>query len=247
MSKRLSYVTAVFGLCLSNVYCDGGNSETVAAQEVSAIEAVEIQPAEFTPEFSLAAVPDEQSAPATIAPVVPVTPVVPVVMEKPFSPFTGKVKRTKVRLRANADIESPIVKELHKGELLVVNGKKGDFYAVEPPAGSKAYVFRSFVLDGVVEGNRVNVRFSPSLDAPIIGHLNSGDRIQGVISSLNNKWYEISPPSGTRFYVAKEFVESIGGPELKVQLDKRRNAAEQLLDAATLLTQVEMKKLYPQM
>src|ERR1700733_3410838 len=131
MSKRLSYVTAVFGLCLSNVYCDGGNSETVAAQEVSAIEAVEIQPAEFTPaEFTLAAAPEEQPAPATIAPVVPVT---PVVMEQPFSPFTGKVKRTKVRLRANADIESPIVKELHKGELLVVNGKKGDFYAVEPP------------------------------------------------------------------------------------------------------------------
>ena len=57
----------------------------------------------------------------------------------------------------------------------------------------------------------------------------------------------ISPPAGTRFYVAKEFVESIGGPELKVQLDKRRHAAEQLLDAATLLTQVEMKKSYPQM
>ena len=42
MSKRLSYVTAVFGLCLSNVYCDGGDSETFAAPEVSAIEAVEI-------------------------------------------------------------------------------------------------------------------------------------------------------------------------------------------------------------
>ncbi|MDP4164853.1 MAG: hypothetical protein Q8898_17300, partial [Bacillota bacterium] len=230
MSKRLLSITAVFGLCLSSVYCDGGNSETFAFQDVSAIDAVEIQPSEFL----LNAAPEEHPT--------AVIPVKPVAMEQPFSPFTGKVKRTKVRLRANADLESPVVKELRKGELLIVNGKKGDFYAVEPPAGSKAYVFRSFVLDGVVEGNRVNVRFAPSLDAPIIAHLNSGDRIQGVISSLNNKWYEISPPSGTRFYVAKEFVESIGGPELKVQLDKRRNAAEQLLDAATLLTQVEMKK-----
>ncbi len=56
MSKRLSYVTAVFGLCLSNVYCDGGDSETFAAPEVSAIEAVEIQPAEFT----LTSAPEEQ-------------------------------------------------------------------------------------------------------------------------------------------------------------------------------------------
>lgn len=237
MSKRLSYITAVFGLCLSSAYGDGAGPENVAAPESSAIEAVEIQ----SPEFTLTALPEEPSAPAIT------TPVAPVVIEQPFSPFTGKVKRQKVRLRANADLEAPIVKELRKGELLVVNGRKGDFYAVEPPAGTKAYVFRSFVLDGVVEGNRVNVRFAPSLDAPIIGHLNSGDHIQGVISSLNNKWYEISPPAGTRFYVAKEFVESIGGPELKVQLDKRRHAAEQLLDAATLLTQVEMKKSYPQM
>jgi hypothetical protein len=234
MSKRLSYVTVVFGLCLYNVYSDGGNSETVAAPEVSAIEAVEIQ----SPEFTMALAPEEQPAPVTLA---------PVVIEQPFSPFTGKVKRKKVRLRANADTDSRVVKELRQGELLVVKGKKGDFYAVEPPNNTKAYVFRSFVLDGVVEGNRVNVRLEPSLDAPIIGHLNSGDHIHGVISSLNNKWYEITAPSDTSFFVAKEFVESIGGPELKVQLDKRRNAAEQLLDAATLLTQVEMKKSYPQM
>lgn len=235
MSKRFTSVTIVFGLCLSTVYSDGATLETVMAPDVSAIEAVEIQPAEFTPPAAL-----EQAAPA-------LTPVAPVAVEQPFSPFTGKVKRKKVRLRANADLESRVVKELQQGELLVVNGKKGDFYAVEPPVGTKAYVFRSFVLDGVVEGNRVNVRLEPSLDAPIIGHLNSGDHIKGAISSLNNKWYEISPPAGTRFYVAKELVESIGGPELKVQLDKRRNAAEQLLDAATLLTQVEMKKSYPQM
>ncbi len=233
MSKRLSYVTAVFGLCLSNVYSDGANTDTLAP-EISAIEAVEIQPAEFT----LNAAPEEKAPPVIAA---------PVIKEAPFSPFTGKVKRQKVRLRANADLESRVVKELHKGELLVVNGKKGDFYAVEPPAGTKAYVFRSFVLDGVVEGNRVNVRLEPSLDAPIIGHLNSGDHIKGVISSLNNKWYEIAAPSDTHFYVAKEFVESVGGPELKAQVDKRRNAAEQLLDAATLLSQVEMKKSYPQM
>ena len=235
MSKRLSSATIVFGLCLSTLYSDGINSETVAIPEVSAIEAVEIQSTEVT-------LPIDSGVQSPV-----ITPIAPIVAEQPFSHFTGKIKRKKVRLRANADLESRVVKELQQGEMVVVIGKKGDFYAVEPPAGTKAYVFRSFVLDGVVEGNRVNVRLEPSLDAPIIGHLNSGDHIKGAISSLNNKWYEISPPSDTRFYVAKEFVESIGGPELKAQLDKRRNAAEQLLDAATLLTQVEMNKSYPEM
>jgi len=170
-----------------------------------------------------------------------------VIADKPFSPFTGKIKGKKVRLRVNPDLESRVVRELTKSDMVVIIGEKGDFYAVEPPPGTKAYVFRSFVLDGIVEGNRVNVRLEPSIDAPIISHLNSGDRIKGAISSLNNKWYEISPPSDTRFYIAKEYVEYLGGPEVKVQLDKKRTAAEQLLDAAALLSKVELQKPFNEM
>ena len=231
MSKFLS-VPFLFGICCSSlVFADA--SDEIAVSAHSAIEPLEISAPEI-PE------------PMFVHPVVEEAPAVAII-EKPFSPFTGKIKGRKVRLRASADLESRVVKELSRQDLLVVVGEKGDFYAVEPPAGSKAYVFRSFILDGVVEGNRVNVRLEPSLDAPVIGHLNSGDRIDGTLSSLNNKWFEIAPPQGTRFYVAKEYIESIGGPEVKAKLDKRRMSAEQLLDAATLLTTAEMKKSYPEM
>jgi len=162
--------------------------------------------------------------------------------EVPFSPFTGKVKGRKVRMRLQPDLDSRIIKELNKNDFLSVIGDKGEFWAVEPPAGIKSFVFRSFILDNVVEGNRVNVRLEPNLDAPIIGHLNAGDKVEGVISAINNKWLEIAPPSGTRFYVAKEFVEFAGGPEVKHQLDKRRLAAEQLLDATSLLSSAELRK-----
>ncbi len=236
MSRHLFRATLVFSLCLfTHGYSDGGLEEPVSSSSaVSAIEPVEIH--------SMTSAPEEThfSEEKVAAPL-------PIAIEKPFSPFTGKVKGKKVRLRASADLESRVVKEINRSDLVVVLGEKGDFYAVEPPAGLKTYVFRSFILDGIVEGNRVNVRLEPSLDAPIVGHLNSGDRIKGVISSLNNKWYEISPPAGTRFYVAKEFIDAIGGPEVKAQIDKRRTAAEQLLDAATVLTQVEMKKSFKEM
>lgn len=162
--------------------------------------------------------------------------------EVPFSPFTGKVKGRKVRMRLQPDLDSRIIKELNKNDFLSVIGDKGEFWAVEPPAGIKSFVFRSFILDNVVEGNRVNVRLEPNLDAPIIGHLNAGDKVDGVISAINNKWLEIAPPSGTCFYVAKEFVEFAGGPEVKHQLDKRRLAAEQLLDATSLLSSAELRK-----
>src|SRR6267154_353385 len=85
------------------------------------------------------------------------------VPEVNVNPFTGKVKGRKVRMRLRPDLDSRIIKELSKNELVVVVGEKGEFWAVQAPVGTKAYIFRSFVLDNVVEGNRVNIRLEPSL------------------------------------------------------------------------------------
>jgi hypothetical protein len=159
-----------------------------------------------------------------------------------FNRFTGKVLGKNVRLRTLPDLESYVVRELEKNELLIVVDEKGDFYGVEPSQDTKAYVFRSFVLDNVVEGNRVNVRLSPDLEAPIIGHLSTGKRIDGKICEKNNKWLEIDPPSDTKFYIAKEFIEYAGGPELKAVTDKRKASVTQLLDSTHLLTQAELRK-----
>lgn len=158
--------------------------------------------------------------------------------------FTGKIIGNSVRLRTDADVDSSIVKELSKGELLVVVGEKNDFYAVQPTSDVKAYVFRSFVLDNVVEGNHVNVRLGPELDAPIIGHLNTGDKVIGKVSEANNKWLEIAPPTSAKFYVAKEFVEYIGGSELKAIHDRKQQSVVQLMEKANLKIQSEMRKQF---
>lgn len=159
-----------------------------------------------------------------------------------FNKFTGKVIGKNVRLRTLPDLESYVVRELERNELLVITDEKGDFYAVEPSSESKAYVFRSFVLDNVVEGNRVNVRLLPDLEAPIIGHLSTGKRIDGKICEKNNKWLEIDTPAETKFYIAKEFIEYAGGPELKAVADKRKSTVLQLLESTQLLTQAELRK-----
>jgi len=161
-----------------------------------------------------------------------------------FSPFTGKVMGDKVRMRLQPDLDSHIVREVTKNEMISVIAQEGDYYSVEAPAALKAYIFRSFVLDGVVEGSRVNVRLEPDLEAPVIGHLNSGDRINGKISEQNRKWLEIAPPSNTHFFVAKEFIEYAGGPELKEKMAKRYETAEQLLEAANLFAKSEMENIF---
>lgn len=164
-----------------------------------------------------------------------------------FKPFTGKLTATKVRVRAKADLESPIVRQMNKNDLLLVVGEEGDFYIVEPMKDTKAYVFRSYVLDNVVEANRVNVRLEPHVDAPIIGQLQAGDKVQGNVCSINHKWLEIAPPKGTRFYVAKEFVSQAGGPEYLANMQKRKNQLEELLSSAYVLAEEECKKDYEEM
>lgn len=163
-----------------------------------------------------------------------------------FRQFTGRVLGSHVRLRTHPDVDSAIVRELGKDDLIVVTGEKEDFYEIAAPADIKAYIFRSFVLDNTVEGNRVNVRLAPDLDAPIIGHLNTGDRIQGKVADRNSKWLEIVPPSNTKFYVAKDFIEYAGGPDLKEVRDQRKSELAQLTDAALYTSDAEMRKAFPE-
>jgi len=164
-----------------------------------------------------------------------------------FKPFTGKLLAGKVRIRAKADLDSPIIRQMNKNDHLLVIGEEGDFYAIEPLKDTKAYVFRSYILDNVVEADRVNVRLEPHVDAPIIGQLKVGEKVQGAICALNHKWLEIAPPKGARFYVAKEFVGSAGGPELLANIEKRKARVEELLTNAYLNAETECKKTYEEM
>jgi len=165
-------------------------------------------------------------------------------IEAPFNAFTGKVIRNKVRLRIQANLDSPILRELNRNDMVIVVGESDDFYAVQPPADVKGYVYRTFVLDDVVEGERVNVRLEPDLASPIIAQLSQGERVKSTVSSLDKKWLEISPPNSTRFFVCKDYVEKIGDPTLMSTIEKRREEVTDLLNEAYLASQTELQKPY---
>ena len=124
--------------------------------------------------------------------------------ETVFQPFTGKVLGNKVRLRIEPNLDCQIVKNLVKDDLLLVVGEEAEFWKIQPPHGSKAYVFRSFILDDKVEVNRVNIRLEPNLDSPVIGQFQKGDHVTGKVADLDNKWLEITPPNNIGYYIAKE-------------------------------------------
>lgn len=168
----------------------------------------------------------------------------PVRVKKSIAAFTGKITKNRVRMRLQPTLDAAIIKELKQNDMVIVDAEMDDFYVVRPAPNQKSYVFRTFVLDGVVEGTRVNVRLEPNLESPIIAQLNSGDRVKGMISPLNSKWMEIETPEATRFYVAKEFVENIGGPNKLAEIMRRKEEVEKLFADAQMNSKIELQKSY---
>jgi uncharacterized protein YgiM (DUF1202 family) len=136
-----------------------------------------------------------------------------------FTPFTGKITRNKVRLRLQPSGDAPILRQMDQGDLVIVLEETDDFYAIQPPAGTKGYVFRTFVLDNVIEGNKVNVRLEPNTDASVIAQLNSGDRVDGIVSASN-----------------------IGDRNLMAALEKRKQEVNRLLSSAQNKAEEELGK-----
>lgn len=166
----------------------------------------------------------------------------PAIIDNSFSPFTGVVKGSKVRMRLDAHLDAPIVNELDRGTLLLVRGKKDDYYQVAPASDTKAYVFRTFVLDGQIEGSHVNVRLKPDLDAHVIAQLNTGDQIDGRISSFNNKWIEFPVPEEVSFYVASDYIDYKGDENYLAEHYRKESEGISALATARNLAEKEMTK-----
>lgn len=164
----------------------------------------------------------------------------------PLSPFTGEIVGSKVRMRIQPTLDGYVVRETQNGEMFVVVSETNDYYAVIPPKQSKGYVFRTFILDGEVEGERVNVRLYPDMDAPVVGQLNRGDHVISTVSDANTKWLEIDLPESSRFYIAKEYIENKGSAELLAIIEKKRTEAVHRLSAAALFAQAEIQKPFEQ-
>ncbi|MEI6242439.1 MAG: SH3 domain-containing protein [Chlamydiota bacterium] len=159
-----------------------------------------------------------------------------------FQSFTGKVTANKVRIRQKPNIESPIIQQLQKNDFLLVTGEDGNFWKVVAPSSVKSYIFRSYVIDHVVEANRVNIRLQPNLESPIIGQLQSGDKIEDSPVAQDTKWIEIKIPKQISFYVAKEFISYAGKEDLFTSLQKRKEDAKNILETAYNIAQTQSKK-----
>lgn len=159
-----------------------------------------------------------------------------------FTPFTGEIKGNRVRVRLAPHTDSAVIKELSKGDFISVIGEKQDYYVISALEGIKGYVFRTFVLDNVIEGEQVNVRLEPSTSAPVLSRLSRGTQVQLTQNQTPGKWLEIELPNQCVFYVAKNFVTNKGSIEIYKQQEKQKKLALSLLDDAQIFAKNELQK-----
>ena len=164
-----------------------------------------------------------------------------------FTPFTGKVIADKVRIRTTPDLEGHILNQINKETLLLIVGEKNDFYAIKPSPETKLYIFRSYVIDNIIEANQVNVRLKPDLNSPILGQLKNKQKIEGTVYKNDSKWLEISPPEGISFYVAKDYISKAGDASYYALMTERKEEVAKILNSAFFITQAECKKPYDEM
>jgi hypothetical protein len=160
-----------------------------------------------------------------------------------FEQFTGKITGNKVRLRAQANLESPIIQQFNKDDIVLVVGEKDNFWAIIPPKEIKGFIYRSYVIDNKVEANKVNIRLSPNTEAFVIGQLQEKDELNDAkVLSQNNKWMEINLPKHISFYIAKDYVVKAGKAEDFTALSTRQADAKNAFNAANIFVKKEYEK-----
>jgi uncharacterized protein YraI len=163
--------------------------------------------------------------------------------ESAAEPRTGEVTGHDVNVRAGAHLNYEIMAKLDKGDLVLVTGVHGDWLRIAPPPGVLVWVATEYVAsDGLVEGDRINVRSGPALKYNIVCQLKRDDRVVIKETSDKGDWYGIVPPEGTGLYLYAKYVADKGPAALYGEWAPRKAECLALLASAERLRAYELKR-----
>lgn len=157
------------------------------------------------------------------------------------SAFTGATVREKVRLRLQPDLNAKVIKDLGRGELMLIVGEDNGFYRVKPDPDQRAYVYTKYVNNGKISGERVNIRLQPDLESPILIQLATGDQVVATAPPSGN-WLEVSMPDPVVFYVAKEYIEKVGDANYLYNIRRNERELRQQTEFASNMSKIELQK-----
>ncbi len=145
-------------------------------------------------------------------------------------PFWGKITKDEINLRADAGINSQILKKLPKGFVVKVIDSAYEWYKVSLPLDVKAYVYKKYVsIEGhsvVITGNSVNVRACAGIQCPILGQADEGDKFR--LCGEKDNWVCVFGGKNLHAWVHKRFVEPVNRTALSAQKEPKKQVMEPL-------------------
>ena len=129
----------------------------------------------------------------------------------------GGKTTTAVNFREGASTSSRIIATVPAGTTVIVTDGGGGWYRVIYN-GTEGYLSGDYVSyaktmsgsfgTGTVTGTSVNIRNGASLDAGVIGAVNTGTQLQVV--GVSGGWYQVSYNGGTA-YISSDYLRLSGG------------------------------------
>lgn len=131
---------------------------------------------------------------------------------------TAKVKSKRVNVRGQATLNSEVVTQLKEGETITIlepvtvekpgPGEPAKWFKIALPPNTPVWVNASFVKEGEVASNRLNIRSGNGENFSILGRLEKGAKVQ-TIRTVDG-WMEIVAPAGSYAFVSADLLELPG-------------------------------------
>jgi hypothetical protein len=118
-----------------------------------------------------------------------------------------RVTGDRVSLRAAPSLEAEVLDRAMRGDVFLELGRSNGWVAVEAPAYLDAWVDASYVTNGVVIANRLNVRSGPNQNYTVLRVVEGGTKLEEL--DRFHAWMKVVPPAGSRVWIYADYTEVV--------------------------------------
>jgi uncharacterized protein YgiM (DUF1202 family) len=162
-------------------------------------------------------------------------------------PFLGRIKGKNINVRGGNNLNFEILTQLQDQETVIVMGESLGWYQIDPPPTAFLWINRTYVKDGVLTADAVNVRCSPTLAGTLNCQLAKNDSVEVVAEE--GEWLKIKPPAQAKAWVSTDYVtyekpldeglEILKSEKAKALQESRK---KKMLEAAQVYEEAEFYK-----
>ena len=124
-------------------------------------------------------------------------------------PFTAKVTRPAVNIRAGSNTNFEKIDQLKENDTVIVLARQFDWFKIQLPKTAKAYMRSDYLKmhDGLVAeiiGDKVHVRAKPDAESSTLGLLTQGTLVNVI--EVTQGWAKLVPGAGMSGWVHQDFI-----------------------------------------